>query len=64
MFRPYRNVSRLVLAKVKGIFVPSDLGPSLDDDPMLGAFVVELEREGGAGFYGKALYLVALAGVQ
>jgi len=59
-----RDVDRLVLMDGADILADRDLGRAPDDDPMLGAVEMLLQRKARAGFHHDALDLIARAGID
>ena len=64
MFGAQRNVGRFILGEDEHLLSAGDLGGALHHDPVLGAVVVQLQRQRGARFHRQALDLVAGAGVD
>src|SRR5690606_37646149 len=61
MNRRHRDEGRLILREQEGLLVTGDLGGAGHHNPVLGAMVVHLQRETGAGVDGDVLDLETLA---
>src|SRR4029077_7138572 len=59
-----RNVGGLVFRQHHFLVATADLSRALDDDPMLGAMMVHLQRQLTAGLYDDVLDLHPMAVVQ
>src|SRR5215469_11312317 len=64
VLHPDRDVSRLVLLEEKHLLAAGDTRRAGDDDPMLGAVVMQLERQLRTGLDLQALHLKARPGLD